>query len=107
AIAPPPAPLWQFGYGGHDDSSQTVRFTSLPHWEGGTWQGGPERPDPKLGWVLLNAVGGHTGNNPEFAAIRRWTAPASGQARITGTLQHASENGDGVRGRVVSSRTGT
>jgi hypothetical protein len=105
-IASPPAPLWQFGYGGYDESSPQVRFTPLPHWEGGTWQGGPERPDPTLGWVLLNATGGHTGNNPDYAAIRRWTAPASGEVRIAGTLQHPSENGDGVRGRIVSSRTG-
>lgn len=105
-LAPPPVPLWQFGYGRFDETSgQTARFTQLPHFEGSTWQGGPERPDPKLGWVLLNAAGGHTGNNPDFAAIRRWTAPQSGTLKISGTLHHPSENGDGVRGRIVSSRS--
>src|SRR5690606_4025571 len=76
------------------------------HFESGTWQGGPQRPDPKLGWVLLTATGGHTGNAPDFAAIRRWTAPRSGVVNISGSLGHASASGDGVRGQVVSSRHG-
>lgn len=107
SLAPPLTPLWQFGYGGVDEAAgRTSRFTPLPHFDGETWQGGPKRPDPKLGWVLLTAAGGHPGNNPEFAAIRRWIAPAAGLVRITGTLSHASDNGDGVRGRILSSRSG-
>src|SRR2546430_17468027 len=31
----------------------------------------------QIGWVLLNATGGHPGNDPQHAAIRRWTAPRS------------------------------
>lgn len=101
AMAPPPSPLWQFGYGGFDESSQAVRFARLPHWEAGVWRGGTQLPDPKLGWALLNAKGGHTGENPDFAVIRRWIAPVHGQVRVEGSLNHPSENGDGVRGRVV------
>jgi hypothetical protein len=33
-------------------------------------------------------------------------APAKGSVRIEGTLGHANANGDGVRGRVVSSERG-
>jgi hypothetical protein len=99
--------LWQFGYGRFDvDAHRTATFTPLPHWTGSSWQGGASLPDPQLGWVILNAAGGHTGNNPDYCAIRRWTAPADGVLKITGTLSHASEHGDGVRGRIVSSRLG-
>ena len=109
-LAALPAPLpsvWQFGYGGFADAAQrTGSFTRLPHFTGSEWQGGAERPDPNLGWVILNAGGGHTGQNPDFCPIRRWTAPADGTLTITGTLAHGSENGDGVRGRIVSSRSG-
>lgn len=100
-------PVWQFGYGAfHTDIQRTATFTPLPHWTGSGWQGGAALPDPQIGWVLLHANGGHTGENPGFAPIRRWTAPVSGVIRITGTLQHPSENGDGVQGRLVSSRSG-
>lgn len=106
-IDPPAAPIWGYGYGSFDEAAgKTASFQALPHFDAGTWQGGAARPDPTLGWVLLNSGGGHTGNNPDFAAIRRWTAPIAGNVRITGTLQHASEGGDGVRGRIVSARSG-
>ena len=55
---------------------------------------------------MLNATGGHPGNDPQHAAIRRWTAPRDGAIRISGTLKHESGNGDGVRGHIVSSRLG-
>ena len=105
-LPPPAEPSWQFGYGGFDAEKKTVQFTPLPHWTGLFWQGGPKLPDPKLGWVLVNANGGHPGNNPDFAAIRRWIAPISGVLSITGKLSHGTENGDGVRGRIVASRNG-
>lgn len=107
AIEPPAPPAWQYGYGEIAESSgQIMRFTAFPHFESGAWQGGPQRPDPKLGWVFLTATGGHTGNPPEFAAIRRWIAPRAGVVSISGTLGHPSPNGDGVRGRIISSREG-
>ncbi len=106
-LRPPSPPVWKYGYGRIDETSdRTAQFEPLPHFEAGTWQGGPQRPDPKLGWVFLTATGGHTGNPPGFAAIRRWTAPRSGVVSISGSLGHASANGDGVRGQIVSSRHG-
>lgn len=107
AILPPAPPVWQFGYGSFNpETSRTAAFTPLPHYEGNTWQGGAQRPDPTIGWVLLNASGGHTGTNPDHAAIRRWTSPQAGTLQITGRLHHPSENGDGVRGRIVGSESG-
>lgn len=107
AIGPKISPVWQIGYGSFDEATgRTGAFTSLPHFEGGTWQGSATRPDPEIGWVLLHATGGHTGDQRGFSAIRRWTAPSAGRVRVTGLLEHHSENGDGVRGRIVSSRSG-
>lgn len=99
---------WQFGYGRFDEEAKRVAgFAPLPHFSGDSWQGGPERPDPKLGWVILSAEGGHPGNDHDHAAIRRWTAATSGTLTIRGTLKHDSDQGDGVRALVVSGRGGT
>ena len=101
----PLTPEWRYGYGEFDEQSQRVTgFTDLPHWTGTEWQGGDQRPDPTLGWVIANQNGGHTG--ARFASIRRWTSPSSSRIRIDGSLSHGSPNGDGVRGRVVSDRRG-
>jgi hypothetical protein len=98
---------WQYGYGELDQASQRVKeFHPLPHFTGSAWQGGEKLPDEKVGWVMLNATGGHPGNNAQHSAIRRWTAPRSGAVAISGLLRHDSENGDGVRAWAVSSRLG-
>ncbi len=103
----PSPPVWQFGYGSCDVASgRTTSFTPLGNWTGSSWQGGEKLPDERTGWVLLHKDGGHPGNNPDYAAIRRWTAPANGLLTIKGALNHDSPNGDGVRGRVVVSTLG-
>jgi hypothetical protein len=100
-------PVWRYGYGEFTEATQRVaRFEALSHWTGGQWQGGSSLPDAKIGWVLLNAHGGHPGQGEAFAAIRRWTAPRAGVASVKGTLAHPQSPGDGVRGRIVSSRVG-
>ena len=98
---------WSYGTGRFDTETQRVaKFTTLPYWTGSQWQGGTNLPDATIGWALLHAGGGHTGDNPDYAVVRRFIAPTSGVYSLRGTLNHPSENGDGVRGRVVSSRTG-
>jgi hypothetical protein len=101
----PDPPAWSYGYGWWDEANQEVNFTALPHFEGKAWQGGEKLPDENLGWVMLNARGGHPGER-EKAAIRRWTAPRSLTIEIRGSLRHESEEGDGVIGRVIASRGG-
>ena len=102
----PARPLWQYGYGAYDpEQKRTGSFTALQHWTGSQWQGGATLPDTGLGWVLLNAAGGHP-DVAQRAVIRRWTAPASGKVDVSGALSHGAKSGDGVRGRIVSSRTG-
>jgi hypothetical protein len=81
-------------------------FTRLPYFTGSAWQGGPALPDPTLGWILLTASTGHPGEGPGREVIRRWTAPHDGEFSIAGKISHGETIGDGVRGRIVSSRGG-
>ncbi|MGV3719794.1 MAG: PSD1 and planctomycete cytochrome C domain-containing protein [Actinomycetota bacterium] len=98
---------WQYGYGEYDPSAKKLKaFVNLPHFSGQSWQGGPQIPDPKIGWVFLNPQGGHPGNDLQHSAIRRWVAPRDMTVRIRGTVQHPSDQGDGVQALVVSSRAG-
>jgi hypothetical protein len=100
-------PAWQYGYGEFDETAgRILNFALLPHFAKNAWQGGEALPDEKLGWVMLNKDGGHVGNDLQHSAIRRWVAPRAGLISIDGTLKHESEKGDGVRGRIVSSRRG-
>lgn len=98
-------PVWEYGTGVYLESECRTDFQPLPAFAGDAWQGGEDLPDPKLGWVMLNAGGGHPGDRAH-AAIRRWRAPRDGQVTISGSLNHETDKGDGVVGRIVSSRDG-
>jgi hypothetical protein len=105
---PKPKPSdWQYGYGEFDEATSRVKeFQQLPHFTGEAWQGGPQWPDAKLGWVQIKADGGHAGNTLKQAAIRRWVAPRDCTVAINGTVQHGVKEGNGIRARIVSSRSG-
>jgi hypothetical protein len=101
------AAAWQYGFGAYDPASQRVTsFEPLTYWTGARWQAGAALPDGRVGWVYLDATGGHPGQGLEFCAVRRWIAPADGAVSIRGLLRHAETEGDGVNGRVVSSHDG-
>ena len=102
---PPPPSAWTYGYGAIENEKVST-FVPLPFFTDGSWQGGADYPDAKLGWVKLTAQGGHAGNDLQHAAIRRWTAPISGTLNISGTLEHKHTAGDGIRATLVSSRNG-
>ncbi len=98
---------WSYGTGiFNEKTGQVDGFSPLNHFDGSKWQGGPALPGGQSGWALLHAQGGHPGN-PSFPVVRRWTAPGPCKLNLTGRLEHQSANGDGVRGRIVSSRTGS
>ena len=102
-----PAAAWRYGYGGFDAATQrTAGFTPFARFEKDHYQVGAVIPDPMLGYVSLTADGGHPGHVADQSAIRRWTAPADMTVSVAGTLRHPSDQGDGVHGRVVSSRSG-
>ncbi len=101
-----PIPAWTYGSGRFDEATQRViEYQPLGQFVDGRWQAGQQLPDAAYGYVFLSAQGGHPGN-PSYATVRRWTAPGDGIVQVTGRLGHGSENGDGVRGRVISSTRG-
>jgi Protein of unknown function (DUF1553)/Protein of unknown function (DUF1549) len=109
----PPAPepiretQWRYGTGEYDEAAKRLKsFTKLPHFTGTAWQGAATLPGGASGWAQLTAEGGHPGNTRALACVRRWIAPRDTTVSITGTLKHEPEQGDGVRGFIVSSRDG-
>ncbi len=99
-----PVPAWQYGYGNFDATTRKVTFTPLPHWTGTQWQCGPKLPDPKLGWVHINAAGGHP--SQFIAAIRRFIAPRDMTLSLAGEIFRPQADGNGVLGRIVTARQG-
>lgn len=101
-LPPPPEPRWRYGTGAFNRETNTVNeFIEFTSTSEGRRHAGAQVPDAKFGWVFLTATGGHPGN-ASYPAIRRWIAPEAGVIRITGSLSHGSENGDGVIGTIVS-----
>jgi hypothetical protein len=97
------ASAWRYGVMGQDG------FVEFPVFDENRWQGGHALPAEKFGKALLRATGGEPGEGQAQAVVRRWVSPASGQITIEGTLRHnqgAVPYGDGVRGRIASSRLG-
>jgi hypothetical protein len=98
---------WQYGHGTFDETTNRVRaFTTMSTKKDSRLAPAEKFPDETFGSLHVNANGGHPGKTAEQASIRRWTAPAKGTVRIDATLGHANANGDGVRGRIVSSERG-
>jgi hypothetical protein len=103
AVVPEPA-AWQYGWGSfNEQTGQVERFTALPEFNGSAWRA--KKSDAKIGFVQLTATGGNAGRT-NFVVIRRWTAPRDGVISITGQFTNSQSAGQGVRGRIVSSRLG-
>jgi hypothetical protein len=93
---------WRYGYARCLPGATTVSdFRPLP-FLGGYYHGGEQMPYPSLGYVLVNGSQMHPGNSAEVCAVRRWVAPAAGSLRIAGKIEHPSDQGDGVRARILS-----
>jgi hypothetical protein len=104
-----PTSPWQYGTGEVRGDTGDVSFTPFTVFASDRWQGGAVLPASRSGKAVLRAAGGEPGEQPDQAVIRRWVSPVSGKLSIEGTLQHgqpAVPYGDGVRGRIVSSRHG-
>jgi Protein of unknown function (DUF1553)/Protein of unknown function (DUF1549)/Planctomycete cytochrome C len=101
---------WQYGVAEYRaDTGRLEAFTPFAVFESDRWQGGSVLPATRFGKALIRAAGGEPGAQPDQAVVRRWVSPLSGKLSIEGTLQHgqpAVPYGDGVRGRIVSSRAG-
>jgi hypothetical protein len=96
---------WSYGYGTVDEKSQRVtKLTPLPYKGKSSLRAAQNLPDPKLGFLSLSANGGHP--DKANAVIRRMTVSAAGTLSVEGVLNHPAANGDGVRGLIVSSKSG-
>jgi len=94
---------WLIGWGALPEGNTTLlSFQPLTVVREGRLQGGEQLPDPELGWVFLNRSGGHPGNDLQHCAVRRWTADNDCRLLLHGVLTHSSEQGDGVRLRVLT-----
>ncbi len=102
---------WRYGYGRFGaKESRVLDFEPLPHFNG-QWRGAAQQDtDSPLARCSLNAQGGTIGGAGTPAVVRRWIAPREGTISITGTfasqVNSTQIQGDGHRGRIVSSRTG-
>ncbi|MEO6738820.1 MAG: PSD1 and planctomycete cytochrome C domain-containing protein [Chthoniobacteraceae bacterium] len=101
---PPPTPAWRYGYGNYDAATHAVSFTPFASWSGTAWQTGPKLPDPKFGYVHINATGGHPSQS--LAAIRRFTASREMTVSLSGEIVRAASVGNGIHARIVSSKQG-
>ncbi|HEY1174357.1 MAG TPA: PSD1 and planctomycete cytochrome C domain-containing protein [Verrucomicrobiae bacterium] len=102
----PAEQTWKYGYGEVDEASKRVKEFRTLNFLNNVWKAGNAMPDKNLGYLSLSKQGGHPGKNPKQAAVRRWTAPRDAIVTINGTLDHPGTTGDGVRARVISSRSG-
>jgi len=100
SAASPDSYAWRYGYGGLDPELGVLSFSSYPHFDGNQWKGGPELPDPALGWSSIGAKGGHPGKHG-FDSILRFTAPVPATFAVTGVLEHKNAEGDGVHGKII------
>ena len=98
---------WQYGYGHVDpQTDRTTSFAPLEVFRKGRWQPRQAFPHDELGHISIHKGGGHPGRDPHHATIHRWLAPRAGQVSVSGRLTHPADEGDGVIGTIVSSRSG-
>jgi hypothetical protein len=101
---------WQYGFGEFDPATGKLKsFTPFRYFTGESWQAATILPSAEAGSANLRSTGGMPGEDLQHAVIRRWVSPKEGKISIEGTLSHktsASDDGDGVRARIVSSSLG-
>ena len=104
--ASPPPSRWRLGTGSWDPAARKVTFTEMTHRKDGRVSPAAQFPAPVFGHAFLSAQGGHPGDSAATAVIRRWQTGPAATARIEGTLHVPSATSQGVRARLVSSRSG-
>jgi len=106
--------VWSYGYGKVEKDAagqhKLTSFKPMQHF-GKTaqtknrWFPADTFPDKDFGHLFVAASSGHPGR--DYAAVMQWTSPFDKERiRLSGVLKRANEKGNGVRGMIVSSRTG-
>ena len=70
-----------------------------------TWSHTGTIPDPQWHYAMIHESGGHAPAD-DLVCTMRWVAPKDAMLEINSDLSRDSERGNGVRGLIVSSRTG-
>ncbi|MBK9166965.1 MAG: PSD1 domain-containing protein [Bryobacterales bacterium] len=98
-----PAHPWQYGMAAWDGHALTG-FRPFRFWEPERWQPASLLPQPEMGSPFLTAQGGSPGDSARHAVTRRWVAPADGEVRIEGKVEHKLGDraiGDGIRAWII------
>ena len=86
--------------------SDFTEFTNFAKYGTGfRWAHTAKIPDQKWHYCFWGSTGGHAGEG-DTAPTARWTSPFNGEIRISGKLKRGSDQGNGVHGWVINSRTG-
>ena len=105
-----PPSVWQYGVGEYGPSSEHLKtFRPFQYFTGDAWQPVSLLPSRDFSQAQLTADGGEAADDPRFVVVRRWVSPLAGKVSINGTLRHVQakfSKGDGIRGRILSSREG-
>lgn len=70
-----------------------------------TWSHTGTIPDPEWRYAMMYENGGHAPKE-DLVNTMRWEAPFDAVIRITSELKRDNDRGNGVRGLIISSRTG-
>jgi hypothetical protein len=100
------AGAWQYGTGDVEPSTGSTRFEPLPHHGKTGWTRAAKWPEERFGHAIIHAKGGHPGPDSSRGIIWRWVAPESGPLTLEGEIRRPSDEGDGVRLRLVTRSSG-
>ncbi|MBL9116218.1 MAG: PSD1 domain-containing protein [Verrucomicrobiaceae bacterium] len=105
----PSAVSWRYGWSPvikEGNAWKLQEFKPMSHYNDKRqmWTPGPEMPMKPWGHLLIRPNGGHPGANA--AAVMQWTSPFSAKIAISGQLKRDSDQGNGVRVLILSSRQG-
>jgi hypothetical protein len=100
-----PSGRWSYGAARIADDGRPQDFRPLPHFTDEHYQGLGALPDPVFDWCSLSAEGGHPGTGKGLAAVRRWHAPSATKLRLSGTIKHPADAGNGIRATIVANNT--
>tara|TARA_R110002049_G_scaffold2750_4_gene22027 strand:+ start:224455 stop:227235 length:2781 start_codon:yes stop_codon:yes gene_type:complete len=93
--------LWSYGTATTDADLRVKEFSEFEFFRRDQWQAAASFPaDGPLGYASLGKESGHPGSGQGGAVVRRLTSPVSGHVKITGTMGHRAQQGDGVRMRI-------
>jgi hypothetical protein len=100
-------PAWQYGFGAYDpECGRVTGFAAFEHFVSERWQPAVDYPADRYGHLALKADGGHPGPDRSMSVIRRWVAPMDGVLSVMGTIEHPTDQGDGVRALLLHGARG-